>query len=434
MMAKASLSDVPKSPHELEDYVAALFQSSGHFVEKNIVERDFTEILELDVVATSYEQTVPCSILAEAKSGDWGFPDIFKVVGWMRYLDIQRGAFFVSKQVPGKDMDSVQKKVAPLGVSFVHLGDFSDASDRFRNAGFPQVLDGLQLVIWRYVYWLERNLIDKLKANAKSNKGKLGPSAALAYHRLVNDGIFFVKDPRDSLCQLYSAYKDHPRLSLGVAKEMEGAAFDPEAIDPTNKLLREAMLFGSHDLLQCCFYLEHRARLAIFKAAIDYVCHENIGMLSDPMGRKIDINRILLALLPASFQNGLRQLKAEPYFNRYALFWQVFLWGFGGFYLEDRKETEFKWLSEQTGIPVGEIPRALKAFDVLFPAGHSWITQAGRTHCTIVKMCPIPVRGLGAYHRLNRYGLKQFPEFGYADHTVDDLIEWNNHLVRFLTE
>ena len=32
----AELSDLPKTPDELEDFVAALFQASGHFVEKNI--------------------------------------------------------------------------------------------------------------------------------------------------------------------------------------------------------------------------------------------------------------------------------------------------------------------------------------------------------------------------------------------------------------
>ena len=81
--AAAELADIPKSANELEGYVSALFHASGYFVEKNITERDFTEILELDAVATStsYEADPPSSTIAEARSGGWGFSDIFKVVG-----------------------------------------------------------------------------------------------------------------------------------------------------------------------------------------------------------------------------------------------------------------------------------------------------------------------------------------------------------------
>jgi hypothetical protein len=433
-MGTVKLSDEPKSPHELEDYVAALFQSARYFVEKNIIERDFTEILELDTVATTYEESVPYWVLAEAKSGDWGFPDIFKVIGWMRYLEAKRGALFVSKEISGKDPASVQKKVAPLGVSFVHLGDFSDATDRFRAAGFPEISDPLRMVIWRYAYWIERRLIDKLRAIAKTDPSRRGPSVALEYHSLVNNGIFFVKDVRERLSDLYDAYKAHPRLSLGLAVEMGGGEFDPEAEDPKNVLIREAILYGRHDQLQGCFYVEHRARLAILKAAIDYVCLNEAGLLPTPLGGKIDFKELMFSILPHTFHEGLKELKGYPSFKRYALFWQVFLWGFGGFFLEDRKDMEFEWLAEHTGVPAEEIPIALKAFDLLFPIAEGWITQAGPSKCMIVKIVPAAFRGLGAFHRLRRYELKDYRDFGYTDYTKKDLVEWNNATYALLTK
>ena len=47
-MAKTvSLAALPAGD-DLEDYVAALFQAAGYFVEKNLVERDPSDILELD--------------------------------------------------------------------------------------------------------------------------------------------------------------------------------------------------------------------------------------------------------------------------------------------------------------------------------------------------------------------------------------------------
>ena len=48
------LSDIPEAGGDLEDYVAALFQASGYFVEKNVTERDPGDVLELDLVASSF--------------------------------------------------------------------------------------------------------------------------------------------------------------------------------------------------------------------------------------------------------------------------------------------------------------------------------------------------------------------------------------------
>ncbi|MCK4394287.1 hypothetical protein KAX17_15410 [Candidatus Bipolaricaulota bacterium] len=215
-MPAVTLSNVPSSPHELEDYVAALFQSAGYFVEKNILERDtHTDILELDVVATSYDEDIPSLVLAEAKSGTWHFADIFKVIGWMKYLGIPKGAFFVSKEIGDKDPDFVREKIAPLDVSFVHLKNFSDSAKYFREAGFPEVQDPVLLKVWRYAYWVERELIDRLRAYKKTNPSRSGVSASMMYHNLINNGIFFVNDIRDRSNQLYKAYGAHPRLSCG---------------------------------------------------------------------------------------------------------------------------------------------------------------------------------------------------------------------------
>src|SRR5688500_16097158 len=73
------IPDIPSLPTELEDCAAALFQASGHFVERNVIERNVTEILEMDAVATSYDDAKPASLIAEAKTGDWGYADIFKL-------------------------------------------------------------------------------------------------------------------------------------------------------------------------------------------------------------------------------------------------------------------------------------------------------------------------------------------------------------------
>jgi hypothetical protein len=423
MARTATLSDVPKSGHELEDYVSALFRASRYFVETNITERDFTEILELDAVATSYELDPPVSTLAEAKGGDWGFSDIFKVVGWMRYLDLPQGGFFVTAGPRAETIPACQQKVAPLGVALVDLGTFVDAAARFEARGFQKVAEPLLVELWRYSAWVERRLVANLRAAAKATPPQEGPRAAMEYYRLINDGIFFVKEVPGRLLRLYEAYQQHPKLSLGVALEIGGGKYEPDSPTTNSPVMRNAIFYGKCAAVQASFYLEHRARLSILKAAIDLVCR------AEAAGAPLKVP----LTLPGTFRDGLEVLRKEPSFRRYALFWQVFLWGFGGFLLADRQAEEYEALSVQTGVRIGDIPQALKAFDVLFPPGGSWLTRLGQSECIVVKMVPAAFRGIGAYQRLLRHGMKEYSALGYGGVTLKDLTSWNNCGVALLT-
>ena len=105
-MASISLPDLPKKT-EFEEYVSAFFQSGGYYIERNIIERDVEEVLELDIITTNYNSSPPEIKLIEVKSGGWGFPDIFKIRGWMDYLNISEGALIVNE---GKrDIDFYKK-------------------------------------------------------------------------------------------------------------------------------------------------------------------------------------------------------------------------------------------------------------------------------------------------------------------------------------
>lgn len=427
-MENASLSDIPGTATEVEDYVAALFQSAGYFVEKNVVEADVSEVLELDLIATDYRGPRPSHVLAEAKSGDWGFSELFKVVGWMRYLEIQTGGFFVAKAPDDNHAASIAKRMKPLGLAVVDLGDFSQATTRFAEAGFSGSFDTISVSLWRFAYAIERTLITKLRARAKSEPGLAGPSAALEHYRLVNNELFFVKDARDRLFKLYDAYMTYPKMSLSIALELGGATFDASPSNTRSDLLTAALRYGKHDVLQACLYLEHRARLSILKAAIDYR-----SQTGQPLARpKLQKPTLVAPDLPSTFYGGIDKLQGNASFSRYALLWQIFLWGFGGFYLEDRRDTEFDWLAKQSGVPVDEIPAALSAFDLLFPIPNGWFTRAGNTQCVILKMVPPAFRGLGANHRLWRYAHNKWEDFDSGDYTVKDLANWNNIVYRLL--
>lgn len=417
-MARIGLAEIPGSGWEFEDYVAGLFQAAGYFVERGIHERAFTDVLELDVVATRYDGHIPLSVLAEAKGGQWGFPDLFKVAGWMQYLDISLGGFFIARDNRPRNVPRVHEKVAPLGISLVDLADCSDSLRLFEAAGFGAITDAFLPSLWRFSFWVERVLLDRLRALKRAQPRSAGPSAVLSYHDLIHDRVFFIKERSERLALLYKGYRDHPKLSLALASEIGGAAFAPLSLPSSSKILVEAMREGKHAPVQASFYVEHRGRLSILKAAIDLLCYETA-----PSSYR----------LPGTFHDGLRVLRTRPSFRRYALLWQVFLWGFGGFFLADRVDQEFAWLSAQTGVPFEEVRLALRAFDDLFPTpSGSWLVPLKGTNIVAAKMVPAAFRGIGAMQRLRRYKASFYRDLGYRDATPRHLVDWHNNTVALL--
>jgi hypothetical protein len=429
-MPSVKLEDIPATPNELEEYVAALFMASRYFVEVGVTEHDETSILELDAVATSYTDPVPRMVVAEAKSGGWGFPDLFKVIGWMKYLNITKGAFFVTNEIPDKPQSLVARKCGPHGVTLIHVDDPARVATQFGDAGFGSAVDEQAITIGRLFFAAERQLISVLRKAKKANPRLQGPRSALEYHELINNQIFFESDVRRRLYYLYGAYQEHPKLTLGLATELEGKGFDPHSSDPTNATVREALMYDRHPTIQGSLYIEHRARLAVVKSAIDYICQREAGLLPTAPG-KIDFRQVLYRLLPDSVREAIRELSGEPHFRRYGLLWQVFLWTMGGFYLTSRQDVEFEWLSVLSGVSKSEVPRALDTFDVFFPAG-GWLAQIGPTDCRQVKMMPLCLRGLGAIYRMQKYGVRTYDELGFKDYTAADLSRWHNALVNLV--
>ena len=116
-MASVSLPDLPKGK-EFEEYISAFFHSSGnYYIERNIIEREVEEVLELDIVTTDYSPSPPGIKLLEIKSGEWGFPDLFKLRGWMDYLNIENGLFIAAKR---KDnINFIKEKAKNLNIDLV---------------------------------------------------------------------------------------------------------------------------------------------------------------------------------------------------------------------------------------------------------------------------------------------------------------------------
>jgi hypothetical protein len=429
------LPDIPGAGEELEDYIAALFQASGHYVEKSIVASDPADLFELDIVTTDYAHEGTMRRLIEVKGGGWGYTDLFKVVGWMQYLKILHGGFFITKW---GDRETAPGRMEPMGLNVVCFDDFKAAPKHFSEKGFGTFAARELIELWRHSYGVERRFVKLLHKQAK--KGDEGAKAAKTYHRQINNGTFLARAPEESLALLYEAYGEHPKLTRGYAHELDGGAFDPQSESPDSASYRAMLFEGKYPELQACTYLEHRARLSILKAAVDYALAHPDGapdlILED--GKNWIFQGLTYHALPATFHSGMTWLREQPNFRRYATFWQQLLWGWGGFYLDDREEQEFEWMSRYSGIPVDEIPTALEAFDRFFPIPGGWFTTAGPTDVRMVKMVPWIFQGIGAHHRRVQYGLNEQPNLSAlnpsSQYTLSDLGKRINCAVDFLLQ
>ena len=434
MSTKTSI-ELPSHPKEkeFEEFVAAHLQSASLYVERNIIERGTTEVLELDVITTDYASNAPVSRLIEIKSGGWGFPDLFKLYGWLHYLQIRDGAFVV--QETKEDWDFYQSKAQDLDVSLMLIEEMDGAAAILSSLGDTESISEHDVESWRFSYWVERKLLQRLKSLKRTQPSVQRFRALEEYIFEVNCATFFDPTAVDRAKRLYNAYQRHPRIASKCAHEEAGGDFDEEVEGIDKELFDRTFYKCEYTDLQIATYIEHRARLAILKAGVDYKLFADAGENEKAGSTTRNILGFDFQTAPQTFIDGLEELSGHEYFHFYPVFWQCFMWLFGGFILTDYEEREYEELSARTGVPPGEIPNALSAFDLLFPRGGRWLHEASTANLRMLHVFPVPFRGIGANHRRVLYtesGKYKDLEVG-GGYTINDLIRWNNLVVEVLS-
>jgi hypothetical protein len=403
-MASISLPKLPRGK-AFEEFVSAFFQCDGYYIERNIIERKVEEVLELDIITTNYDVSPPDISLLEAKSGEWGFPDLFKVRGWMDYLGIAKGIFIASKE--RRSIEFYAQIAQALNIHLIVIPDLSQYPTALAEFLRNDNIDRSDIVTWRYSYWIERSLMRQLNRRKKTLQDKKCFKALESYYFQVNSGIFFTENIIRRLTQLYSTFQKFPRISAKCANELIGNPFDEEYDAVPEPIFNDTYYKCSYNDIQISTFIEHRARLAILKSAIDFKLYKEadvkarVEATSKVGGVKFD----LLHLVPTGFRQGLETISGHRHCHRYPVFWQWFMWVFGSFILKDYEEEEYAILSERTGIPIEEIPDALKSYQILFPREDGWFVD------------------LSPNSRITKLG---------GIHTLHDLMRWNNLAVTVL--
>lgn len=428
------MATLPKDPKgwELEDFVSAHFVSRGCYVETGIKERNPDEILELDVVWTDYRKARPEKHPVEIKSGDWGLGDVFKFYGWTRYLALGPGEFIHKVPCGRLDPACLKHIAAKTGISLLHVSKPEDLEVPFKTLDLPDpAWEGLP-EIWRFSFWARRRLLKSLNEAIRQKVCPASSKAAKEYHQLINNAVFFIPDYREKIGALLSAHFSHQKLGLSAAYELETGKIDLSD-PPQTKTFNRALIHGERFPIQACLYLAHRARLYILKALIDYWLEKERGDIKEITvklgGESIELppDHLSHAML-----TGIRELSAAKSFRLFPVFWEIFLWSWGGFLLKDKLDEEYAGLERETGVPISDIPLALSVFDKLFPTHGGWFKELANDKRKILMLMPAAMRGLGAFRRKARKEVDTYSALGYSDETQRRMAWDHNTCARLL--
>lgn len=429
-----SLPDIPKEK-EYEDYIAAILQSGGYYLERGVINRIKCDVLELDIVTTKYYEDHYERTISEIKSGKWGLSDVFKVKGWMDYLDFKKASFVVQK--PNEHMDISRQVADVLGVSLVN-NENVDNSELYSAYSISSETIKKDIVdSFRYAYALESEMILLLHAKAKGEQNKEGFKKLEKYLFEINSNSFFEPQPIGRINKLFASYIKHKNITARIATELENGTYPSsgDGVQLNERQFNE--LFYSADklsVLHTSLYAELLARIAILKASVEDII---IGTSQDTLEEKLK-----RFILPENIRSAILALKKEQYSYLYPYFWQVFVYLFGGFILNDKQKEEYELLSTITTIPVNEIPNAFAAFDKLFPldGGKAWMFNHPTSNIQMMHFFPTPLRGIGANFRRICYRTGETDSYSNlssqlsGSYTLKDIIKWNNLAYEYLSQ
>ncbi len=428
---------IPKD-YTYEDYVAAVLNVGGYYLERGIHKREKSDILELDIVTNKFSPDGVEKSISEIKSGGWGFPEIFKVRGWLDYLGFNKASFVVQRIDPNQA--TYQNISSKLNISLIATEEENGRlkHDQIKTVysinGMPH--ENIFIENFRFSYALERKLIKDIQSTAK-NGSDYGFQVLKEYLFELCENIFFEPMPCNRTYKTFKLFTEHKHITAIIDNVTNTTPFP--SLEGKDVQLRESSfrkLFYEHDApnkLYGALYVEMLNRLHILKHCVEDM------LQPDPELSVFEFMRNLThAVLPENIKNAMDEFQGHKYFYLYPYFWQVFIFLFGGFILENKKQEEYGLLSEITGIHVDEIDNALSAFDKLFPIDGGWFKRVHNTSIRLLKFMPSPFCGIGVNLRKDIYcmghKLDELKALFANDYTYNDLIRYNNLAYRYLSK
>ncbi len=410
--------NLPKQPvdRDYEDAISAYLLLCGFYVERNVIRRELEELFELDIILTEFDTNTSARILVEIKSKNWGFGDLFKMRGWMSFLGIER-ALLVSLLQKSKS-DFYRSKSKEIGVAL-----FDDCQlDKLDTVFAPLMRlkpSPIAAEMLTFAFMLERKLFADLK-----NKKKLPGHECLerldSYLHVVCSDSFFESDATSRINRLFEVFLNERNLTARLSYELDKLEGVVKQESIKRNVFDSIFYKAEYSVFHSALLAEHLARVTILKS-ITEVCISDLKECLPAKGfRHLTI--------PSNLRAGIEKIKQDKFFHLYPQFWQCYTYIFGGFILSDLKEKEYELLSNLTGIPVEEIPKAFNVFDLLFPMDGPWQRLIPNTTIERHMLFPPVLSGIGVNFRRAIYtGSDDFNELFSllaGSRTSSELSKW----------
>ena len=355
----------------------------------------------------------------------------------MDYLGFDKASFVVQKKDLNKE--TYNKVSSQLNISFIITEEIDGRlnHNQIQTVYATNITPNESAFVenLRFSYALERKLISDINSTAKSNKNMDGFQVLKKYLFDLCDNTFFESCSSKRIYKTFKLYTEHKHITARLDNEKGGQSYSAISVEKASITVSSfESLFYKHEepnKLYGALYVEMLNRLHVLKHCVEDLLKPEEEQ--DVLNLIADLNH---AVLPSNIKNAMEELKRHAYFYLYPYFWQVFIFLFGGFIVEDKKDDEYMLLSEISGIPTKEIDNALSAFDLLFPIDDSWLKKVHNTSIRILRFMPSPFCGIGVNLRKDVYckdknlgGLKEMFSTGY---TYNDLIRYNNLAYTYL--
>ena len=253
------------------------------------------------------------------------------------------------------------------------------------------------------------------------------------FFQAVNSRSFFRSDPLQRIHRLFQSYITYKNISARIAKELETGIYDDACDYIPNSSFQRTMLLAENNAIHIALYVEHLARLTIIKCCIDFLIAQksknNVRQkdTTEYKNHQTDfIEHIQLMTLPETIKRGLEEISKEPYFYKYPVFWQIFTYVLGGIILNDYKDSDYKILSDLSGIPIECVDTAFEAFNKLFPKETGWFQEYRTSNIKRHRLFP---HGIGVNYRRCQYTKEHtFNKLNKitGKYTMDDILKWNH--------
>lgn len=415
----------------LEDIVASQFASRGYYVETSVTERQGDSLQELDVVATNYATTPATRILLEAKSGQAGFADLFKLYGQKTYLEIEQAILVHGREFDKqRPLDQFKTKTA-VSTLQVNLNSAAETTQQFDSQTRSTLRSELLLHCWQAYFFVQRKLFSSVQAVIRHSRAAETGGHAKEYFRLLNDEVFFERDVRRGVVKLLTFHKKIPRLALAMVRELSG--HPPEVENPARCPEFSKVLYqGAYFPAQACMHYSHRARLNILKSVVDYCdalkskkIKPEIWTLGD---FTIDMTN---AEVYSPLVQTMKKFEDDKTFRKFPLIWQTFLGTWGGFFIKKKRGEEIAQLANEVGATPEGVEQALTLFDSLFPTEKGWWRDVDDEISLLIHY-PMSMQGIGALRRLKMYNVENYEQLKLSRQATERMKIFGSTLRRLL--